>query len=74
MRTREGMAVANAKGRLRKKPKLSVSQPKHLVEVQDAGNHTQKELAELFCVTRRTVYRALQRRAAGAASRGATIR
>ena len=55
MRTREGMAVANAKGRLRKKPKLSVSQPKHLVEVHEAGNHIQEELAELFCVSRTIV-------------------
>lgn len=41
-RTREGMAVAKAKGRLRgKKPKLSSKQEAHLVELWRAGNHTQ---------------------------------
>ncbi|WP_395245061.1 recombinase family protein [Agromyces sp. MMS24-K17] len=64
-RTREGMAVARAKGRLRgKQPKLSASQRKHLFELHDAGAHTQAELAELFRISRTTVYRELQRRAA----------
>lgn len=62
MRTREGMAVAKAKGRLRGKlPKLSVRQEAHLVELQRAGRHTGAELAELFGVARSTVYRAVQR-------------
>ncbi|WP_417234753.1 recombinase family protein [Arthrobacter sp.] len=61
-RTREGMAVAKAKGRLRgKKPKLSPTQEKHLVSVHKAGTHTTGEIAELFRVSRSTVYRALQR-------------
>jgi DNA invertase Pin-like site-specific DNA recombinase len=65
MRTREGMAVARAKGRLRgKQPKLSASQRRHLLELHDAGNHTQEELAELFSVSRTTIYREVQRRAA----------
>lgn len=65
MRTREGMAVARAKGRLRgKQPKLSVSQRRHLLELHDAGNHTQEELAELFNVSRTTIYREVQRRSA----------
>lgn len=63
MRTREGMAVARAKGRLRgKQPKLSVSQRRHLLELHDAGNHKQEELAELFSVSRTTIYREIQRR------------
>lgn len=63
MRTREGMAVAKAKGRLKgKKPKLSVTQRKHLLSLHDAGEHTQAELAELFGISRTTVYRELQRR------------
>lgn len=63
MRTREGMAVARARGRLRgKKPKLSAAQRKHLLALHDAGGHTQAELAELFTVSRTTVYRELQRR------------
>lgn len=62
MRTREGMAVAKAKGRLRgKKPKLSVSQEKHLVSLYRGGEHTIAEIAELFGVARSTVYRAVQR-------------
>jgi DNA invertase Pin-like site-specific DNA recombinase len=65
MRTREGMAAARARGRLRgKKPKLSAAQRKHLLALYDAGEHTQAELAELFTVSRTTVYRELQRRAA----------
>jgi len=62
MRTREGMAVAKAKGRLRgKKPKLSPSQEAHLLELHRAGRHTTTELAELFNVARSTVYRAIHR-------------
>jgi DNA invertase Pin-like site-specific DNA recombinase len=46
MRTREGMKVAKAKGRL---------------GLYQAGQHTTAELAELFSVGRSTVYRAIQR-------------
>ncbi|MDI3213760.1 recombinase family protein [Arthrobacter sp. AL12] len=61
-RTREGMAVAKAKGRLRgKQPKLSKKQEAHLVSVHRAGTHTTVELAELFAVARSTVYRAIKR-------------
>lgn len=62
MRTREGMAVAKAKGRLRgKQPKLKPKQEQHLVELWNAGKHTTLELAELFGIARSTVYRAIQR-------------
>jgi len=62
MRTREGMQVAKAKGRLRgKQPKLTPTQEAHLVELWRAGRHTSAELAELFTVARSTVYRAVQR-------------
>ena len=62
MRTREGMKVAKAKGRLRgKQPKLSPAQETHLVALYRAGEHTTAELAELFSVGRSTVYRAVQR-------------
>ncbi len=62
MRTREGMKVAQAKGRLRgKQPKLKPAQEAHLVELWRAGKHTSAELAELFTVARSTVYRAVQR-------------
>jgi DNA invertase Pin-like site-specific DNA recombinase len=61
-RTREGMAIARAKGRLRgKPPKLKPRQETHLVELYHAGEHTSAELAELFGVARSTVYRAIQR-------------
>lgn len=64
MRTREGMKVARAKGRLRgKQPKLSPLQEAHLVSLHHAGAHTSAELAELFSVARSTVYRAIQRAA-----------
>ena len=49
-----------------KQPKLSASPRKHLLEVPDAATHTHEELAELFSVSRTTVYRELQRRAATA--------
>lgn len=62
MRTREGMKVARAKGRLRgKQPKLSPRQEAHLVALHGTGEHTISELEELFSITRSTVYRALAR-------------
>jgi DNA invertase Pin-like site-specific DNA recombinase len=62
MRTREGMAVAKAKGKLRgKQPKLSTRQQAHLVEQHASGEHTIADLAELFSVSRPTVYRVLER-------------
>jgi len=62
MRTREGMKVAKAKGRLRgKQPKLSPKQEAHLVALYRAGEHTVSELEELFPVTRSTIYRAIAR-------------
>lgn len=68
-RTREGMAVAKAKGRLKgKKPKLSPKQEAHLVAVHRAGEHTSAELAELFGVARSTVYRAIERAERAAAT------
>jgi DNA invertase Pin-like site-specific DNA recombinase len=61
-RTREGMQVAKAAGRLRgKQPKLSPVQEKHLVEVYQRGEHTTAQIAELFSVARSTVYRAIKR-------------
>ena len=62
MRTREGMKVAKAKGRLRgKQPKLTVKQENHLLELHAAGQYSKAELAELFSVGRSTVYRAIER-------------
>ena len=61
-RTREGMKVAKANGRLRgKQPKLTVKQETHLLELHDAGKHTMTEMAELFSISRSTIYRAVER-------------
>jgi len=70
MRTREGMKVAKAKGRLRgKQPKLNARQEAHLVTLHAAGEHTTAELAELFGVARSTVYRAVERSAGATTAR-----
>ncbi|MCY0923551.1 MULTISPECIES: recombinase family protein [unclassified Streptomyces] len=62
MRTREGMAVARAKGKLRgRQPKLSARQQAHLVGQHRGGEHTIADLAEIFSVSRATVYRVLER-------------
>jgi DNA invertase Pin-like site-specific DNA recombinase len=62
MRTKEGMKIAKAKGKLRgRKPKLSPAQEAHLVALHRAGDHTVAELGELFSVGRATVYRAVER-------------
>ena len=62
LRTREGMRVARAKGRLGgKQPKLNPRQEAHLVTLYRAGEHSVSELEDLFGITRSTVYRALQR-------------
>ena len=58
MRTREGMAVARAKG---KQPKLSARQQRELARMADTGEYTIADLAEVFTVSRATVYRTLQR-------------
>lgn len=62
MRTREGMAIARAKGRLKGRgAKLTQRQQTHLLGLHQAGGHTITELAELFTVSRATVYRVLER-------------
>jgi DNA invertase Pin-like site-specific DNA recombinase len=68
LRTREGMAIGKAKGRLKgRAPKLSTARQAHLLKLHAAGEHTIVELAELFEVSRQTVYRVLERAAANAA-------
>jgi DNA invertase Pin-like site-specific DNA recombinase len=62
LRTREGMKVAKAKGRLRgKQPKLNHRQEAHLVALLNGGEYSTAELAALFGVARSTVYRAVER-------------
>ena len=62
LRTREGMAIARAKGKLKgKKPKLSERRQKELRRMYDSGGYAISDLAELFLVSRPTVYRVLAR-------------
>jgi DNA invertase Pin-like site-specific DNA recombinase len=71
LRTREGMAIARARGKLKgKPPKLSARQQAHLLQLHGDGKHTIADLAELFSVSRATVYRVLDRaRATGGPTR-----
>ena len=62
MRTREGMAVARAKGKLKgRQPKLSAKQQTELRRMHDTGGYTITDLAELFGISRPTVYRTINR-------------
>ncbi|CNF62399.1 recombinase family protein [Yersinia similis] len=62
LRTREGMAIAKAKGKLRgKQPKLSDKQQKELCRMRETGQYSISDLAELFSVSRPTIYRTLSR-------------
>jgi DNA invertase Pin-like site-specific DNA recombinase len=62
MLTREGMAVARAKGLpLGEQPKLSARRQARLSGLHAAGEHSVADLAELFSVSWPTVYRVLER-------------
>lgn len=72
LRTREGMQVARDKGHLRgKQPKLKPNQAKHLLELNALGTYSGAELAEMFNVSRSTVYRTLDRLRRASAEPGA---
>lgn len=74
LRTREGMAIARAKGKLKgRRPKLSAAQQHHLLQLHRAGTHTVVELAELFNVSRPTVYRVFDRARAQARETGPAL-
>ena len=63
VRTREGMAIARAKGKLRgKQPKLSDRPQRELCRMHATGEYSISDLAELFSVSRPTAYRTLNRR------------
>ena len=63
MRTREGVAAARARGKLKgKKPKLTARQQAELVRMHAAGEYIIADLMGVFCVGRATVYRAEPRR------------
>ncbi|MFD1938751.1 MULTISPECIES: recombinase family protein [Nonomuraea] len=62
MRTREGMAVARSKGKLKgKQPKLTARQQAELVRMRASGEYSIADLMEMFSVGRATVYRVLER-------------
>ncbi|MFC5753613.1 recombinase family protein [Actinomadura rugatobispora] len=62
MRTREGMAIARSRGRLKgRQPKLTPRQQAELVRMHGTGDYTIAELMEVFVVGRATVYRVLNR-------------
>ena len=62
MRTREGMAIARDKGKLRgKQPKLSDKQQQELCRMHATGDYSIADVAEIFAVSRPTVYRTLSR-------------
>ncbi|WP_068313813.1 recombinase family protein [Polycladidibacter hongkongensis] len=62
LRTREGMKRAKAQGKLRgKQPKLSSMQCKELRRMYDSGDYAISDLAEMFNVSRATIYRSLER-------------
>lgn len=61
MRTREGTAVARSEGKLKgRQPKLTSRQQAHLIKEHRSAEHTIADLAELFSVSRATVYRVLE--------------
>jgi DNA invertase Pin-like site-specific DNA recombinase len=58
--------VARAKGKLRgKQPKLSEKQQRELRRMHSTGKYSISDLAELFSISRPTVYRTLARAAPG---------
>ena len=62
MRTREGMAVARAQGKLKgRQPKPSPKQQRELKRMHDTGEYSISDLGELFSVSRPTVYRTINR-------------
>ena len=63
MRTRDGMAIVCAIGKLRgKQPSLSDRPQRELCHMHAAGEYSISDLAEIFTVSRPTVYRTLNRR------------
>jgi len=60
-RTREGMAVARDRGKLRgKPPKLTPAQAREVHRMHASGDYAIAEIAGLFSVSRPTIYRVLQ--------------
>jgi DNA invertase Pin-like site-specific DNA recombinase len=65
-RLAQSVPDARANGRLKgKTPKLSARQRVHVLNLAHAGDHTIAELAELFSVSRATIYRDIARARGG---------
>ena len=63
MRTREGMAIVRARGKLRgKQPKLTDRWQRELCRMHATGEYSISDIAEIFSVSRPTFYRALNHR------------
>ncbi|GBQ29232.1 DNA resolvase [Acetobacter pasteurianus] len=61
-RTREGMLIAKQKGKLKgKQPKLSVRQQQELRRMHETGEYSISDLADVFSISRPTVYRTIKR-------------
>ena len=61
-RTREGMAVAKAKGKLKgRQSSVSPAKRKRLIGLYEAGKHTQVEIVEIGGLSRATLYRELEK-------------
>ena len=73
-RTREGMAIARQHGKLRgKQSRLKPAQDREIRRMHDSGDYPIAEIAEIFKVSRPTIYRALQRTTPGSASLTAAV-
>jgi DNA invertase Pin-like site-specific DNA recombinase len=69
MRTREGVKVARAKGRLRgRQQKLNSKEEAHRAVLVATAQYSTLEVAELFGVARSTVYCAMHRAGAQASA------
>lgn len=61
-RTREGIAIACAQGKLKgRQPKLTAAQQRHVRELAADARHTRADIAALYGVSRRTIGRLLDR-------------
>lgn len=70
MRTKEAMAEAKSKGKLKgRAPKLSAKQQLELCRMHESGQYSINDLAEVFSISRPTVYRVLHQGATVAEER-----
>src|SRR6185436_19771233 len=74
LRTKEGVRVAKAKGRLRgKQPRLNPRQEAHLVALLKSGEYSTAEIGDLFGVARSSVYRAMDATTPGSEPNGQAL-